>query len=129
MFSFSSIEHFGGENHSGALKSLEEMERVLKPKGIAIVTTEYIINGMDHPEYFNSQNMYSDLIDKVEEIQLVEPLDVRITAETLDTVMEYYSVAFDWIYQSDEFKKTHPHILLRLRDLLFTSIMIVFQKI
>ena len=44
VFSFSSIEHFGGENYSGALKSLKEMERVLKPGGIAVVTTEYIIN-------------------------------------------------------------------------------------
>jgi len=26
--SFSSIEHFGGKNHSGALKSVREMERV-----------------------------------------------------------------------------------------------------
>jgi ubiquinone/menaquinone biosynthesis C-methylase UbiE len=29
-FSFSSIEHFGGETHEGALKSLKEMKRVLK---------------------------------------------------------------------------------------------------
>lgn len=44
VFSFSSIEHFAGENYSGPLKSLKEMERVLKPGGIAVVTTEYIIN-------------------------------------------------------------------------------------
>ena len=31
-FSFSSIEHFGGRNHAGALKSLKEIERVLKPE-------------------------------------------------------------------------------------------------
>src|SRR6187200_103319 len=33
-FSFSSIEHFdgGGKNHSGALRSLKEIERVLKPE-------------------------------------------------------------------------------------------------
>src|SRR5215217_4521180 len=41
-FSFSSIEHFGGERHSGALKSMKEIERVLKPGGIAIIATEYI---------------------------------------------------------------------------------------
>jgi SAM-dependent methyltransferase len=128
VFSFSSIEHFGGENHSGALKSLKEMERVLKPKGIAMLTTEYIINDKDHPEFFNAQNIYSDLIDKVEDLQLVEPLDLRITTDTLDTVMEYYSVAFDWRHQSHDFKKAYPHILLRLRDLLFTSTMVVFQK-
>ena len=128
VFSFSSIEHFGGEDHSGALKSLKEMERVLKPKGIAIVTTEYVINDKRHPEFFNSQNIYSDLIDKVEDLELVEPLDLRITTDTLDTVMEYYSCVLDWEHQSDEFKVRHPHVLLRLRNLLFTSLMIVFQK-
>jgi ubiquinone/menaquinone biosynthesis C-methylase UbiE len=30
VFSFSSIEHFGGRNYEGALKSLKEIERVLK---------------------------------------------------------------------------------------------------
>jgi SAM-dependent methyltransferase len=128
VFSFSSIEHFGGEDHSGALKSLKEMDRVLKPKGIAIVTTEYVINDKRHPEFFNSQNIYSDLIDKVEDLELVEPLDLRITTDTLDTVMEYYSCVLDWEHQSDEFKVRHPHVLLRLRNLLFTSLMIVFQK-
>jgi SAM-dependent methyltransferase len=128
VFSFSSIEHFGGEDHSGALKSLKEMDRVLKPKGIAIVTTEYVINDKRHPEFFNSQNIYSDLIDKVEDLELVEPLDLRITTDTLDTVMEYYSCVLDWEHQSDEFKGRHPHVLLRLRNLLFTSLMIVFQK-
>jgi ubiquinone/menaquinone biosynthesis C-methylase UbiE len=44
VFSFSLIEHFGRKNYSSALKSLKEMERVLKPGGIAIVATEYIIN-------------------------------------------------------------------------------------
>jgi SAM-dependent methyltransferase len=48
VFSFSLIEHFGGENYSGALKSLKEMERVLKPSGIAVVKTEYIINNKTH---------------------------------------------------------------------------------
>ena len=47
-FSFSSIEHFGGENHSRSLKSMKEIERVLKPGGIAVITTEYIINNKQH---------------------------------------------------------------------------------
>ena len=65
-FSFSSIEHFGGGNHSGALKSLKEIERVLKKGGIAIIATEYIINDKDHPEFFNRKTIYSDLIDKLD---------------------------------------------------------------
>lgn len=70
-FSFSSIEHFGGRNHSGALRSLREMERVLKPGGAAVVATEYIINNEEHHEFFNERTIYSDLIGKVKALRLV----------------------------------------------------------
>jgi SAM-dependent methyltransferase len=133
-FSFSSIEHFGGENHSGALRSLREIERVLKQGGIATITTEYIINDKKHPDltnqFFDRQTIYSDLIDKLDHLQLVEePLDLRITTNTLDTVMDVQD-AFNWDTNKfdDEYKKTHPYILLRLRDILVTSVMLVFQK-
>ena len=56
-FSFSSIEHFGGKNHAGALKSLKEIERILKKGWVAIIATEYIINGKDHPEFFNRKTI------------------------------------------------------------------------
>jgi SAM-dependent methyltransferase len=86
-FSFSSIEHFGGRKHSGALRSMREIERVLKKDGIAVIATEYIINDKDHHEFFNKKTIYSDLINKLHSLQLVEPLDLRITTKTLDTVM------------------------------------------
>jgi SAM-dependent methyltransferase len=125
-FSFSSIEHFGGKDHSGALRSMKEIERVLKPGGIAVIATEYIINDKDHPEFFNKKTIYSDLIDKLDSLKLVEPLDLRITTKTLDTVLDYFEV----LKRDNDlnFKKTHPHILLRLRNILFTSVMLVFQK-
>jgi SAM-dependent methyltransferase len=127
-FSFSSIEHFGGKNHSGALRSLKEIERVLKRGGIAVIATEYIINNKEHPEFFNERTIYSDLINKLEKLKLVEPLDLRITANTLDTVIDYSSAIYWDTSMDDEFKKTHPLILLRVRDILLTSIMLVFQK-
>jgi SAM-dependent methyltransferase len=125
-FSISSIEHFGGKNHSGALRSLQEVERILKPGGIATITTEYIINDKKHPkeyllsdnrdpEFFNRRTIYDDLINKLERLQLVEPLDLRITTRTLDVATGQY----DNIY---------PHILLRYGNMLFTSVMLVFQK-
>ena len=117
-FSFSSIEHFGGENHSGALRCLKEVERVLKTGGIATISTEYILNDKEHPEFFNRKTIYDDLINKLEKLQLVEPLDLRITTRTLDTAMGAY----------DTEGITHPDILLRYGDLLFTSVMLVFQK-
>lgn len=126
-FSFSSIEHFGGKNHSGALSSLREMERVLKPGGIAIVATEYIINNKKHNEFFNEITIYSDLINNLERLKLVEPLELRITNDTLRTMMEYFT-AVEWQHKSNEFKKNHPHILLKHKDILWTSVMLVFQK-
>jgi SAM-dependent methyltransferase len=129
-FSFSSIEHFGGggKNHSGALRSLREMERVLKPGGLAVIITEYIINDKEHPEFFNRRTIYSDLIDKLERLKLIEPLDLRITSKTLDTVIDYSSIGVSWNNIDNDYKRTHPHIVLRIKNILFTSIILVFQK-
>jgi len=117
-FSISSIEHFGGNNHSGALRCLKEIERVLKTGGIAAISTEYILNDKEHPEFFNRRTIYDDLINKLQKLQLVEPLDLRITTKTLDTAMGMY----------DTTGVTQPHILLRYGEILFTSVMLVFQK-
>ncbi len=127
-FSFSSIEHFGGKNHQGSLKALRESERVLKPGGIAVIATEFIINNKEHPEFFNERTIYCDLIDKLDKLKLVEPLDLGITSNTLDTVIDYFPTAFDWDQQDEQYKQKHPHVLLRLKNLLFTSMMLVFQK-
>ena len=116
-FSFSSIEHFGGRNHEGALKSLKEMERVLKKDGIAVIATEYIINDKDHPEFFNRKTIYSDLIDKLDSLKLVEPLDLRITPKTLDTVIDFSKAVY--LDNDLNFKKTHLHILLRFRNIFY----------
>jgi SAM-dependent methyltransferase len=136
-FSFSSIEHFGGRNHAGAFQSMKEIERVLKKDGIAVIATEYIINDKDHPEFFNRKTIYSDLIDKLDSLKLVEPLDLRITTKTLDTVMDFetaldtvmdFETALKLDILDNSFKKWHPLILLRVKNILVTSVMLVFQK-
>jgi SAM-dependent methyltransferase len=128
-FSFSSIEHFGGKDHSGALKSLQEIERVLKPGGLAVITTEYIINEKEHIEFFNRRTIYTNLIDKLEKLQLVEPLDLRITTKTLDTMIDFPSAVYwDTSPNDDEFKKNHPLVLVRVGNILVTSILLAFQK-
>ena len=134
VFSFSSIEHFGGANHSGALKSLKEMERVLKPGGIAIVTTEYIINNKEAPDlnnqFYNERTIYSHLIDRLDKMKLVEPLDLTISPKTLDTGIIDASDAVEWDTSrvDDDFKQANPYVVIKLGNKLVTSIMLVFQK-
>jgi SAM-dependent methyltransferase len=127
-FSFSSIEHFGGKNHSGALKAMREIERVLKPGGIAVIATEYILNDKEHPEFFNKRTIHSDLIDRLDKLKLVEPLDLRITTNTLDTVIDYNSEARIWDTLDWEYKRTHSHIVIKYYNILLTSVMVVLQK-
>jgi SAM-dependent methyltransferase len=134
VFSFSSIEHFGGEDYSGALKSLKEMERVLKPGGIAVVATEYIINNKKPPDltnqFYNQQTIYSSLIDKLEIMKPVEPLDLTISPKTLDRgiIDSSNAVGWDTSRVDDEFKQANPYIVIKLGNILVTSIMLIFQK-
>jgi SAM-dependent methyltransferase len=134
VFSFSSIEHFGGANHSGALKSLKEMERVLKPGGIAIIATEYIINNKDPPDltnqFYNERTINSHLIDRLDIMKLVEPVDLTISPKTLDTGIIDASDAVDWDTSrvDDDFKQANPYIVIKLGNMLVTSIILVFQK-
>ena len=127
-FSFSSIEHFGGKNHSGALKSMREIERVLKPGGLAVISTECILNDKEHPEFFNKRTIHSDLINKLGKLKLVEPLDLRITTSTLDTVIDYNSQAKIWDTLDSDYKRTNAHIVIKYYNILLTSVMLVFQK-
>jgi hypothetical protein len=70
------------------------------------------------------------LIDKLERLKLVEPLDLRITTKTLDTVMDAYDAINLWDTNEfdNDYKKIHPYILLRIGNILFTSVMLVFKK-
>jgi len=134
VFSFSSIEHFGGADHSGALKSLKEMERVLKPGGIAIVATEYIINNKDPPDltnqFYNERTIYSHLIDRLDIMKPVEPVDLTISPKTLDRgiIDSFDAVEWDTSRVDDDFKQVNPYVVIKLGNMLVTSIMLVFQK-
>jgi hypothetical protein len=112
---------------------MKEVERVLKPGGIAVIATEYIINDKEAPDlanqFYNRRTIYSDLIDKLETMHLVEPLDLMVTAKTLDTVMDVRDAEkWDKSVFDDGYKKMHPYILLRTGNILLTSVMLVFQK-
>ncbi len=63
-------------------------------------------------------------------MKLVEPLDLAISPKTLDKGIIDASNAVDWDTSKvdDDFKHTNPYIVIRLGNILVTSIMLVFQK-
>jgi uncharacterized circularly permuted ATP-grasp superfamily protein len=107
---------------------------VLKPGGIAIVATEYILNNKDPPDltnqFYNERTIYSHLIDRLDVMKLVEPVDLTISPKTLDMGIIDASDAVDWDTSrvDDDFKRTNPYVVIKLGNMLVTSIMLVFQK-
>jgi SAM-dependent methyltransferase len=62
IFSCSSIEHFGGEKD--IRKAIEEIYRVLKPGGVAAISTEYKISGIG-PGFANVQLFDKERLQRV----------------------------------------------------------------
>lgn len=71
VYSLSSIEHFGG--FEGARAAMLEMARVLKPGGVLLVATEYVLAGGPHEEAFSPEGTRA-LFD-LPGCPLVEPID------------------------------------------------------
>jgi len=81
VWSLSSIEHFG--SHENAQKSVQEMARVVKPKGIVVVATEFIINNIEetHPEYFTKALFEQHVIYGDSTLKLIEPMNYDLPKE------------------------------------------------
>lgn len=118
VFSFSSIEHFGG--HSSATRAMQEMARVLKPGGIAAIATELILNGQPNPEYFHPHEIYSDLIFP-SGMRLVEPIDFSFDKDLVQNAINIGEDPVIW-------RNTSPHIAVRIQNVVFTSIMFFVRK-
>lgn len=122
VFCTSSIEHFGG--HLAALRAASEMWRVLKPGGIASISTEYRLEGprrsLPGTMLFDI-GAINDLIVSRFAWELVEPLDFEISTATLATTTQLDD-AFAYRYPEA------PHIVLRHGDYLFTSVHLALRK-
>ena len=116
VYSLSSSEHFGG--HDRAAQGMREMARVLKPGGIACVATEYVLRGPQHNEYFNAADLDHWVIGASPDLRLVEPLDRS------EPPQEF----FDDPVPLPEDPHHHPHVVLRLGDVMFTSVVLFFEK-
>ena len=114
VFCLSSIEHFG--SLADKQRALAEMFRVLKPGGVAVVTTEVVLNrlGRGH-QYFQREDLMR-LVDAVG-FRVDPPVDWRIeaphAARPLALPIEFEAV---------------PHVILRNFNTIYTSVALFLMK-
>ncbi len=77
-FSFSSIEHFGGEE--AVRQSLEEMKRVVRSGGYVLLTSEFLIKNVKNikTDFFTKEKIQSLFID-VPGLLLLQKFDCDMT--------------------------------------------------
>ena len=112
-YSLSSIEHFGGMR--GAVATLQEMARVLKPGGVLALATEYVLSGPPHPETFQPGELHALLLDSG--LRLVQPID--------ESVYRRYSYKAVDLYRNPY---QTPHMVVRMNATTFTTVFAVLQK-
>ena len=122
VFSSSSIEHFG-EWHD-VRRALAEVWRVLKPGGIATISTEFRLRGRG-PGFpgalvFDAAEL-EEVIIRPLPWELVEPLDLKVSKSTLATEV---SLADKLAGTAPDF----PHIVVRQDKILFTSVHLALRK-
>jgi len=118
VFSFSSIEHFGG--HGAAALAMQQIARVLKPGGVACIATELIINDGRNYEFFRPEEIEPCFV-KLSGMEMVEPLDLHVDDELIAKPVHF---DFEPGYQGD----TGPHTSVACGNLTFTSIEFFLRK-
>jgi SAM-dependent methyltransferase len=113
LFSLSSIEHFGG--NQAAAKAMQEMGRVLKPNGIAVIATELVLNTLPHPFFFSLDEL-DEFVIRPSGLSLIEPLDLSLSPRLLEAPPRVDQV------------ERRPLLVLLWGSVLFTSVMLFLAK-
>jgi SAM-dependent methyltransferase len=128
IFSSSSIEHFGGWRD--VRRSIEEMFRVLRPGGIAALSTEFRIEGktMGIPGalMFNEAEIRALLVDGLW-WDPATPFDTTISDETIASAVPFEEAIADGRKQVRYWSR-YPHVALRDGELAWTSMHMVLVK-
>ena len=116
-FTLSSIEHFGGRKNSR--KAMHEIYRVLKPGGVACITTELLLNNSTHPEYFTYKELEETIIRATDFRLVGGDIDFRISSSIF-----YNPIELD----VEKNIQISPHIVLKHGENIWTSINLFFLK-
>ena len=117
-WSLSSIEHFGSHQRAG--DAVREIGRVLRPGGIAVIATEYLLlPDQSHDEFFNRSDLEQYVLKASPRLELVEPIDWSLPPE------EYLIDAVVFPHGGD---RTRRHIVLNDGWIQWTSIIAFFRK-
>jgi len=124
VYSSGSIEHFG--DYADLRRALEEMVRVLKPGGMASLSTEYRLRGrgpgMPGTLLFSADEI-DELIVGPYPWELMQPLDLRLSEATVATELQIPEAVV-----LQENSPEVPHIVLADGDLAMTSVHLALRK-
>lgn len=124
VYSSGSIEHFSDYNDLAL--ALAEMWRVLKPRGIAVLSTEYRMRGpgpgMAGTLVFSADEI-AELVVEPYAWELVQPLDLRLSQATLATELQIPEAVV-----LQDTKPEIPHIVLADGELAMTSVHLALRK-
>jgi SAM-dependent methyltransferase len=128
VFSSSSIEHFG--DFQDVRRSVEEIFRVLRPGGVAALSTEFRLEGpaMGWPGVliFDEPELRSLLLDGLW-WDPATPIDTRISTRAMEAVASYQEALAD-IDAGLQGWSHYPHVVLRDGQFLWTSVHVALIK-
>jgi SAM-dependent methyltransferase len=138
VFTSSSIEHFGSIAEVRAAAT--EMHRVLKPGGILSLSTEFRIEGpapgLKGILMFDTEQICEEIVGDLG-WDVVRPFDDSVSSATLASEQLYSQATKDLSSHVKKHKgikfqnlvwSHYPHLVLREKRLLWTSVHIVLQR-
>jgi SAM-dependent methyltransferase len=116
VFSFSSFEHFGSRR--AQRKCLREIHRVLRPGGVAVLTTEVILNTWGrHGDYFRLTELLDDMFPTA---------GFRLAGGDFQFVTS--RATLDGLIRLPHEVERRPHLVLRRWRTYFTSAAFFLEK-
>jgi SAM-dependent methyltransferase len=138
IFSSSSIEHFG--TPADVRRAVEEMFRVLRPGGVLSISTEFRIEGpppgMPGVLMFDERELRALFLTGLA-WEPVSPWDLGLSAPTRASEVDYATFSDDMTWHVARYGhilfhkvsfRSYPLVVLRKRDLLWTSVHIALRK-